>query len=211
MKKVVFILGFGFATLALQPSHAQVSIQVNIGSQPAWGPTGYDYAQFYYIPDLNCYYDIARAMYIFLNPNSGYWYYTSQLPPSYRDFDLYNHYKVVVNRSRPYEMNRQDRVRYANYKGSNQSQPVIRDSKDEKYFESNGHPQHQQWVSQHGGQTNNQPQNNGNNAQNSGGNGEQRQTQNNNRQQGHGNNQERNNNRGNGGKQHTNNRTEKGR
>lgn len=35
---------------------AQVSLNINIGSQPVWGPTGYDHVDYYYFPDIDAYY-----------------------------------------------------------------------------------------------------------------------------------------------------------
>ncbi len=39
-------------------TEAQVSINVNIGSPPLWGPTGYTHVQYYYLPDVEAYYDV---------------------------------------------------------------------------------------------------------------------------------------------------------
>lgn len=119
------------------PSNAQVNVQINIGNQPGWGPTGYDYAQFYYFPDYNFYYDIIKEQYIIYR-NSG-WYYVNTISNSYR-FDPYNAYKVVVNQNKPYLYNKTHKNNYAQYKGQGGQQPMIRDSKESKYYESNGHP-----------------------------------------------------------------------
>jgi hypothetical protein len=42
--------------LLWQHAFAQVSVSVNIGSQPLWGPTGYDQAQYYYLPEYDAYF-----------------------------------------------------------------------------------------------------------------------------------------------------------
>jgi len=31
---------------------AQLNVNVNIGSQPLWGPTGYDHVNYYYLPGV---------------------------------------------------------------------------------------------------------------------------------------------------------------
>jgi hypothetical protein len=32
--------------------HSQVSVNVNIGSPPLWGPSGYSNIDYYYLPDV---------------------------------------------------------------------------------------------------------------------------------------------------------------
>lgn len=141
MKKLILaglliVSAFGFE------ASAQISVNINIGSQPAWGPTGYDHVDFYYLPDINVYYDVTKSQYIYQNGTK--WTYVNSLPSRYKNFDLYNSYKVVVNEPNPYLHNKTQKTQYAKYKGK-QNQTVIRDSKDVKYFASNQHPQHQKW------------------------------------------------------------------
>ena len=60
MKKVFFLsilfLSMSFTYLA----EAQIKVNLNIGSQPAWGPTGYDRVDYYYLPDIDAYYNVAK-------------------------------------------------------------------------------------------------------------------------------------------------------
>ncbi len=96
--------------------NAQVSINVNLGLQPSWGPVGYSSVDYYYIPDVQAYYDIRATQFIFLS--NGSWIRSSRLPYQYRNYDLNRGYKVVLNDyhgSRPYANYRYDRVKY--YKG----------------------------------------------------------------------------------------------
>lgn len=131
-------------TLTTQSAHAQVNISINIGSQPAWGPTGHDHVDYYYLPDINCYYDIAREQFLYLS--NGRWLYARTLPRQYGNYDLYSMYKVIVNQSNPYLHNATHLNKYGQYKG-NRSQPNIRDSREEKYYASKGHPNHSDWTS----------------------------------------------------------------
>lgn len=153
MKKVFVIAAIFFIGMFTAPvGNAQVNVNVNIGRQPAWGPTGYDYAPFYYFPDFNFYFDVARNQYIVLNNNM--WVYMNSIPGRF-GFDPYNAYKVVINQNRPYLYNRTHIRNYAKYKGQGNKQPMIRDSREEKYFQSKQHPQHNEWVKQHPNQNNN--------------------------------------------------------
>lgn len=96
--------------------NAQVSINVNLGLQPSWGPVGYSSVNYYYLPDIQAYYDIRATQFIFLR--NGVWIRSSNLPRQYRGYDLDRGYKVVLNDyhgSRPYANYRHDRVKY--YKG----------------------------------------------------------------------------------------------
>ncbi len=96
--------------------NAQVSINVNLGLQPSWGPVGYSSVDYYYIPDVQAYYDVRATQFIFLS--NGVWIRSSHLPRQYRNYDLNSGYKVVLNDyhgSRPYSNYKYDRVKY--YKG----------------------------------------------------------------------------------------------
>ena len=148
MKKVIIamFLVAGTATIS-QKANAQISVSINIGSQPAWGPTGYDHADFYYLPEANSYYDIGRRQFVYQSGNN--WIYGAALPGRYSNLNLFNTYKVVVNRPTPYRNNAADMRSYGRYK-SMHNQAIIRDSHDSKYYASYQHPQHQQWQKDHG-------------------------------------------------------------
>lgn len=129
-------------------ANAQFSISLNIGTQPAWGPTGYDHVDYYYLPDIDAYYYVPDQVYVYRNGNS--WTRTSSLPARYRNFDLYHSHKVVINNvDKPYLRNDRYKKQYASYRGRHDQTP-IRDSKEEKYFVNKNHPQHTQWEKSHG-------------------------------------------------------------
>jgi hypothetical protein len=73
---------------------AQVSLSINFGTPPQWGPDGYPGVRYYYIPDVEAYYDIHSSQFIYFA--GGKWIYRSNLPRQYRSYDLYNGYKVVM-------------------------------------------------------------------------------------------------------------------
>lgn len=100
----------------------QVSINVNLGLQPAWGPVGYSSVDYYYLPDIQAYYDVRATQFIFLS--GGIWVRSGHLPRQYRDYDLNRGYKVVLtdyHGSRPYANFRYHKVKYyKGYKGAPQ-------------------------------------------------------------------------------------------
>lgn len=122
-------------------AQAQISLSVNIGSQPLWGPTGYNHAEYYYLPEIECYYSVPKRQFVYLNGTS--WIFANTLPPRYRNYDLYRGYKVVLNTPRPYLNFKNDRVRYANYR-TVRTQTIIRDSRDSRYYVVKGHPHYKQ-------------------------------------------------------------------
>jgi hypothetical protein len=131
MKKIILAAALLVGCSMYQKAEAQVSIRLglNIGSQPDWGPVGYDHASYYYMPDVDAYYDVPNHQYIYLQNNI--WIRGGSLPGRY-NFDPYNSYKVVINEPTPWRRAAVYRTRYARYQG-NRDQVIIRDSRDTKY------------------------------------------------------------------------------
>jgi len=73
---------------------AQVSVNINLGSPPAWGPAGYTETRYYYLPDVESYYDVQNSMFIYYY--GGGWVHRAYLPTYYQTYDLYAGYKVVL-------------------------------------------------------------------------------------------------------------------
>ena len=150
MKKLVFTAAILMSCLSFKLANAQVhlSVGVNIGAQPEWGPVGYDHADYYYMPDIGVYYDVPVHQYVYLD--NGAWVHRAYLPYRYRDYDIYHGYKVVVNRPSPWRYDADYRVRYQGYRGR-RDQVIIRDSHDDRYREhwhDNG--RHEGWYKDHG-------------------------------------------------------------
>ncbi len=131
MKKIILTAAIVLGFLSIKPAAAQIHLSINIGSQPDWGPTGYDHADYYYMPDIDSYYDVSTHEYIYYD-NSNQWVRRASLPDRYRNYDIYHSYKVVVNEQKPWTRGDAYRNKYAAYKGRH-DQVVIRDSRDAKY------------------------------------------------------------------------------
>ncbi|MBK5272697.1 MAG: hypothetical protein JJE22_16990 [Bacteroidia bacterium] len=165
MKKAILValLAGGFI---FQSTNAQVHVDVkfNIGSQPGWGPVGYDYVDYYYLPDIDAFYYVPRQQYIYMY--RGHWRFTRSLPYQFRDYNFNTGYKVVVNEPRPYYHADMYRTKYASYKGHHDdNQEIIRNSHESRYYESRGHPQHSEWRN-NGNQGNNGKHGRGRNGHN---------------------------------------------
>jgi len=66
----LFAFVFGAAALSAPSAHAQVGVNVQIG-HPAWGPAVPAGTQYYYVPEIDGYYDLAAQRYIVLR--NGQW------------------------------------------------------------------------------------------------------------------------------------------
>ena len=117
--KTLKLIAVGIILLVSSSIEAQISVNVNIGSPPAWGPVGYSSVEYYYLPDVQAYYDIRATQFIYFG--GGRWIRSRNLPNQYRNYDLYNGYKVVLNDyhgSRPYSHYKEHKVKYyRGYKG----------------------------------------------------------------------------------------------
>ncbi|HJS56329.1 MAG TPA: hypothetical protein VJ765_17375 [Chitinophagaceae bacterium] len=140
MKRVIFISIMSAACLLYKPVAAQVSVNINIGAQPVWGPVGYDYVEYYYIPDIEVYYYVPSRKYIYLS--NGRWIFATTLPYRHRGYNIYSGYKVVINEPRPYLRFTTHKVVYAKYKGNNGRQGIIKNSNNPKYYVVKGHPKY---------------------------------------------------------------------
>lgn len=136
MKKFIILLILIGSIATIEKAQAQhISVSININSQPSWGPTGYDYVDYYYLPDINVYYNVNNRKFVYLDGRR--WITARYLPHRYRNYDLYNMYKVVLvgGHHNPWVNNRihyRDYGRYRNYRG----QAVIRESRSPKYNHS---------------------------------------------------------------------------
>lgn len=103
-------------------AQAQVSVNVNIGVPPPWGPVGYPEVRYYYLPDVEAYYDIQASMFICYV--EGSWVHRSHLPSQYKSYDLYGGYKVVMtdyHGTAPYMKFEEHKTKYAKgYRGAEQ-------------------------------------------------------------------------------------------
>ncbi len=135
MKKfiIVFALLIGLTSFVNTIEAQNINISINIGRQPAWGPVGYDYAGYYYFPDIDIYYDVNVGLFYYLD--RGRWISARYLPYAYRNYDLYRLYKVVLNVNQPWRYHHKHYRDYARYRG-HRSPVVIRDSRDVRYRDS---------------------------------------------------------------------------
>ena len=131
MKNLLLASAILMSSALLNQSSAQISISVNIGIQPSWGPAGYDHVDYYYIPDIRCYYYVPSHQFIYLT--NGHWSFSTELPPRCHGYDLYHSYKVVMNEPQPYLHFDEHRSAYDQYRGDPHGQNFIRENREDKY------------------------------------------------------------------------------
>ena len=105
---------------------------INVSMQPIWGPEGYNYVDYYYIPAIEAYYSVPNQTFTWYDGTR--WVTTMDLPPAYANFDLYHAYKVVLNVANPWYRHNYYRGYYYSYR-TRYDQPMIRYSHDRRYYE----------------------------------------------------------------------------
>lgn len=140
MKTLKLIIAGIILLVSSNTMQAQVSVNVNLGSPPAWGPVGYSAVDYYYLPDVQAYYDIRATQFIYFG--GGKWIRSRNLPYQYRNYNLYNGYKVVLtdyHGSKPYSNFNTHKVKYyKGYKGKPQKSIGSNRSHNNKVYKNKG-------------------------------------------------------------------------
>lgn len=90
MKKLILTVLF----LTSIFSDAQVLIHRSAAVRPDWGPiTNVDF-RYYYLPDIDIYYDINTSEFIY--DKKAKWIRNKVLPVQHRKYNLYDGYKVII-------------------------------------------------------------------------------------------------------------------
>lgn len=107
-------------------AQVRIGVNVNIG-RPSWGVPGNYAGDYYYMPEIDTYYDIPHRQFVYFQGNN--WVFAPELPYMYRGYDLNRGYKVVINEPRPYLHHNVYRTRYNSYYNNyNRPNVVIRNN-----------------------------------------------------------------------------------
>jgi len=114
MKKVIVLSAVVLSSLVFGYSaQAQVrfNVNINMGSQPAW-VVNQDQADYYYIPDADCYYSVREKVYVVHEGNN--WRRMQQLPARFRNYDFRNKRVISIRgQQAPYMHHDENRMAYA--------------------------------------------------------------------------------------------------
>lgn len=124
--KAIKLLVLGMILAFAGSAQSQISINLNIGTRPDWGPRGYEHARYYYLPDVEAYYDINTTMFIYLSGNQ--WIHRNYLPARYKNYDLHKGRKVVMTNyhgDKPYFNHKAYKVKYGHANQKAQQRKVV--------------------------------------------------------------------------------------
>jgi hypothetical protein len=120
--KTIKLLLIGLVLLFTGVAQAQFSMSINLPAPPMWGPAGHSTVRYYYMPDVEAYYDLNTSMFIYFGGNA--WVRRAHLPARYKNYDLYGGYKVVMPDYRgnaPYSHFKEHKMKYGKgYRGKPQ-------------------------------------------------------------------------------------------
>jgi len=120
--RLLFVSAIVCMLLGSLNAQVKVHVNVNIGSQPAWGPAGYDYVDYYYLPDYDVFYYVPTHRFVIWD--GGRWIFRASLPPRFGHVDFYSVHKVVINEDRPYLRHDFFRDKYRGYIGKHDQKPI---------------------------------------------------------------------------------------
>ena len=96
---------------------AQISFSAGLRFAPAWAPVEYaHHTRYYYLPDLDGYYDASLGGYYFHDQDGDDWFFTRTLPENFQGFDFYSSPRIALEYfgDRPFEFFRERRLGYFN-------------------------------------------------------------------------------------------------
>lgn len=78
----LFVVGLLFIT----STQAQVSVNFDFGKPPVWAPVKATPVKYYYLPEIDSYYDVPAERFIYVK--KGKWVKAKRLPSKYKGYNL---------------------------------------------------------------------------------------------------------------------------
>jgi len=93
------IMAIIFLSVSLLPScdlytYSTVGVQIRY-ENPRWAPPYSAGVRYYYLPDIESYYDLSAREFVYLS--NGQWYYSDSCPSNYAEFDLNNCFTIALD------------------------------------------------------------------------------------------------------------------
>lgn len=111
-----------FTFVAILFTYALLAQDKNPVLPPPWGPAGYSDVRYYYLPDVESYYDIYAEQFVCYI--DGEWLHRKRLLSPNKNYDLYDGYKIVMEDykgSAPYKFYEDQKIKYPiGYRGPEQ-------------------------------------------------------------------------------------------
>jgi hypothetical protein len=131
--KSIKILLFALLLGSIFSLNAQVRVNVNLGTPPVWAPADRVETQYYYLPEVDAYYDVPAARFIYVN--NGNWIRSERLPKRFNGYNLRSGKVVYLTDYRgnsPYVYHKKHKVKYYSPKYKNTNRAVYAKSKGNK-------------------------------------------------------------------------------
>jgi hypothetical protein len=113
MKKLrisLIVAALFFCTGMTALAQLRAGVNINIGEQPSWHPTGVKFAEYYYLPDIEVYYYVPKKQFIYLSNKT--WTFSLSLPSQHNNYNLYTGRKIVINKPSAYLYFDEDKEKY---------------------------------------------------------------------------------------------------
>ena len=104
---------FVFGLLFVTSTQAQITVNLDIAKPPVWAPAKAVATQYYYLPDVDMYYDVPAERFIYVK--NGKWVRAERLPVAYRGYDLKKGQVIYLTDYRgnsPYLFHKNHKVKY---------------------------------------------------------------------------------------------------
>jgi hypothetical protein len=104
-------------------AQSQIDVNINLGKPPVWGPV-VTTEEYYFLPDINSYYDIRQSQFIYLN--NGVWIRNKSLPKRFRSYNLNAGNVIIIDDYRgrsPYSKYKFHKTKY--FKENKKSDKVL--------------------------------------------------------------------------------------
>ncbi|MBC7524655.1 MAG: hypothetical protein H7239_09480 [Flavobacterium sp.] len=109
MKKLQFLL----LVILFMGLNAQSQVTVTFGKPPVWAPAKPADVQYYYLPDVDTYYDVPSSKFIY--QRNGKWFRSAALPAQYRNYNLKGGnvvYLTDYKGNEPYKFHKDHMMKY---------------------------------------------------------------------------------------------------
>ncbi len=95
IKKAGFFAAFMMVFSTLTGFGISSATSQDLYPNPNWAPPYSPGVRYYYLPDIETYYDLQNHDFAYLD--NGQWLFSNTLPPQYGSYDLYNGFAVALD------------------------------------------------------------------------------------------------------------------
>ena len=96
LKKISFLFGVVvLLSLNIGCETSAIATQSVQYENPSWAPAYSLGVRYYYLPDIEAYYDLSNRDFVYLN--NGQWLFSNDLPRMYSDYDLNSGFAISLN------------------------------------------------------------------------------------------------------------------